>query len=238
MKRPHTRRGFLHCATWTVAATLTRWSARDARAADREGSQKRNQHPSEAQVVEALLTRMTLAEKLGQLSQARGRKGVTDSSLPDGTEEDIRAGRVGSFLGLHGAVETKRLQRIAVEESRLGIPLLFADDIIHGFRTIFPVPLAEAASFDAAAVENAARVAAVEAAAHGLHWTFAPMVDIARDPRWGRIVEGSGEDPLLGSVLAAARVRGFQGSDLTRNDTVLATAKHFVAYGAAEGGRD
>lgn len=181
---------------------------------------------------------MTLAEKLGQLSQARGRKGVTDSSLPDGTEEDIRAGRVGSFLGLHGAVETKRLQRIAVEESRLGIPLLFADDIIHGFRTIFPVPLAEAASFDAAAVENAARVAAVEAAAHGLHWTFAPMVDIARDPRWGRIVEGSGEDPLLGSVLAAARVRGFQGSDLTRNDTVLATAKHFVAYGAAEGGRD
>jgi beta-glucosidase len=126
----------------------------------------------------------------------------------------------------------------ADEESRLGIPLLFAHDVIHGFRTVFPVPLAEAASWNPRAVERAARIAAVEAAAAGLHWTYAPMVDVARDPRWGRVVEGAGEDPFLGSVMAAARVRGFQGEDLARPDTLLATPKHFAAYGAAEGGRD
>ena len=125
-----------------------------------------------------------------------------------------------------------------MEESRLGIPLLFGYDVIHGHRTVFPVPLAESSSFDPDEVQHAARVAAVEAAAHGIHWTYAPMVDIARDPRWGRIVEGAGEDPYLGSVLAAARVRGFQGDDLRKPDAVLATAKHFVAYGAAEAGRD
>jgi beta-glucosidase len=193
---------------------------------------------NEAEVVESFLRRMTLAEKLGQLTQLRGRVSDKDANLPPGSDDRIRAGAVGSFLGLHGAAETARAQRIAIEESRLGIPLLFADDVIHGFRTIFPVPIAEAASFDLKAIEEAARVAAVEASAHGLHWTFAPMVDIARDPRWGRIVEGSGEDPLLGSEIAAARVRGFQGSSLSADDTLLATAKHFIAYGAAEGGRD
>jgi beta-glucosidase len=130
------------------------------------------------------------------------------------------------------------MQRIAIEESRLHIPLLFALDVIHGFRTIFPVPLAEAASVDPATAEQAARAAAVEASAHGLHWTFALMVDIARDPRWGRIVEGAGEAPWLGSQFAAARTRGFQGGDLRRRDALLATAKHFAAYGAPEGGRD
>jgi beta-glucosidase len=145
---------------------------------------------------------------------------------------------VGSFLGVHGAAYTREMQRVAVEESRAGIPLLFAHDVIHGFRTLFPVSLAEAASWDEAAVERAARIGAVEAAAAGLHWTFAPMVDIGRDARWGRVVEGAGEDPYLGSVMAAARVRGFQGGDLSDSLTILATAKHFVAYGAAEAGRD
>lgn len=188
--------------------------------------------------VEALLSKMTLEEKLGQLNQPPGLGNNTGPKAMAGGEEQVRKGQIGSFLGTHGAALTCRLQRIAVEESRLGIPLLFGYDVIHGYRTIFPVPLAEAASFDPAEVENAARVAAVEATAHGINWTYAPMVDVARDPRWGRVVEGAGEDPYLGSVLAAARVRGFQGKDLAADDTLLATAKHFVAYGAAEGGRD
>src|SRR5690606_1940699 len=129
-------------------------------------------------------------------------------------------------------------QRIAVEESRLGIPLIFGHDVIHGYRTIFPVPLAEAASWNPALVQESARIAAREASSAGVHWTFAPMVDLARDARWGRIVEGSGEDPYLGSVMAVARVRGFQGSDLSADSTLVATAKHFAAYGGAEGGRD
>jgi beta-glucosidase len=181
---------------------------------------------------------MTLEEKLGQLTQRPGAWSNTGPTAPEGGEADIAAGRIGSFLGVYGADETRRLQRVAVEESRLGIPLLFAYDVIHGFRTIFPVPLGSASTFDPEAVERAARIAAVEAGAAGLHWTFAPMVDIARDPRWGRIVEGTGEDPYLGSMMAAARVRGFQGDDLAATSTVLATAKHFAAYGGAEGGRD
>lgn len=181
---------------------------------------------------------MTIEEKLGQLTQTDGRPSPDRPGILRVDEEQIRRGKVGSFLGVHGADTTRRLQRIAVDESRLHVPLLFAEDVIHGFRTIFPVPLAEAASFDVEAVERAARIAAVEATAHGIHWTFAPMVDVARDPRWGRIVESSGEDPYLASVMATARVRGFQGRDLAANDTMLATAKHFVAYGAAEGGRD
>jgi beta-glucosidase len=192
----------------------------------------------EAQFVDSILALMTLEEKVGQLTQWRGRWSETGPLVPEGGEAEIRASRVGSFLGVFGADYTREMQRVAVEETRLGIPLLFAHDVIHGFRTIFPVPLGEVASFNPEAVENAARIAAVEAAAHGLHWTYAPMVDIARDPRWGRIVEGAGEDPFLGSVMAAARVRGFQGDDLRANNTVLATAKHFVAYGGAEGGRD
>lgn len=188
--------------------------------------------------VDSLLARMTLEEKLGQLNQPAGPASNTGPAARAGTDTDIRAGRIGSFLGVRGATNTRELQRVAVEESRLGIPLLFADDVIHGFRTIFPVPLAEASSWDPAAVERSARIAAVEATANGLHWTYAPMVDIARDPRWGRVVEGSGEDPYLGSIMAAARVRGFQGTDLSADSTLLATAKHFAAYGAAEGGRD
>ena len=188
--------------------------------------------------IDALIARMTLAEKLGQLVQARGERNDTGPYVPAGSEADVRAGRVGSFLSVYGAETTRRLQRVAVEETRLGIPLLFADDVIHGFRTIFPVPLGEAASFDPAAAEKAARIAAIEATANGLHWTYAPMVDMARDPRWGRVVEGAGEDVELACRFAEARVRGFQGRRLSDPDALLATAKHFVAYGAVEGGRD
>lgn len=191
---------------------------------------------------DSVLMLMTLDEKLGQLAQTPGRGTQTGPRAPEGGEAVIRAGRVGSFLGIFGAEYTRQLQRIATQESRLRIPLLFALDVIHGFRTIYPVPIAEAASFDPERAELSARQAAVEATAHGLHWTFAPMVDIARDARWGRIVEGAGEDPYLGAVMAAARVRGFQGGDGARNlgatDALIATAKHFAAYGGAEGGRD
>lgn len=191
---------------------------------------------------DSVLALMTLDEKLGQLAQSPGRGTQTGPRAPEGGEQAIRAGRVGSFLGIFGAEYIRELQRIATEESRLKIPLLFAHDVIHGFRTIYPVPIAEAASFDPERVELSARQAAVEATAHGLNWTFAPMVDIARDPRWGRIVEGSGEDPYLGSIMAAAKVRGFQGGDgginLGANGALIATVKHFAAYGGAEGGRD
>ena len=192
----------------------------------------------ESVLVQQLLARMTLAEKLGQLAQYSGDWDETGPTASPGTEAQIRDGAIGSFLGVYGADATRRLQRIAVEQSRLGIPLLFAYDVIHGLRTLSPMPLAEAASWDIEQIENSARIAAIEASAHGLHWTFAPMVDIARDPRWGRITEGAGEDPYLGSVIAAARVRGFQGTDLAALDTLLASAKHLAAYGHAEGGRD
>ena len=190
------------------------------------------------QFADSIIRLMTLDEKLGQLNQLPG--GGNQISVND--RQALRAGRVGSFLNVFGADFTRELQRIAVTETRLKIPLLFAHDVIHGFRTIFPVPIAEAASFDSTRAEYSARQAAIEASAHGLMWTFAPMVDIARDPRWGRIVEGAGEDPYLGSVMSAARVRGFQGGDsaagLGAPDAILATVKHFAGYGGAEGGRD
>ena len=174
--------------------------------------------------VDALLAKMTLAEKLGQLNQPPGVNNNTGPSAMAGSEDQLRRGEIGSWLGTQGAELTCRLQQISVEDSRLGIPLLFAYDVIHGMRTVFPVPLGESSSFDPEAAQESARIAAVEATAHGVHWTYAPMVDVARDPRWGRIVEGAGEDPYLGSVLAAARVRGFQGDDLAAADTMLATA--------------
>ena len=189
--------------------------------------------------IETLLAKMTLEEKIGQLTQVAGTTSADGTTTIDEKyREPVRKGAVGSILSAEGAALTRDWQRLAVEESRLGIPLVFAFDVIHGFRTTFPIPLAEVASWDPAAVEQAARVAAVEAAAAGLHWTFAPMVDIARDPRWGRIAEGAGEDPYLGSIMAAARVRGFQGKTLSEPDALLACAKHFVGYGGAEGGRD
>jgi beta-glucosidase len=162
----------------------------------------------------------------------------TGPTLRANYKEDIRAGKVGAIFNAHTAAYTRELQRMSVEETRLGIPLLFGYDVIHGYKTIFPISLGEAASWDLAAIEKAARIAAVEASAAGLHWTFAPMVDIARDPRWGRISEGAGEDVYLGSRIAEARVKGFQGDDLAAVNTVIACVKHYAAYGAAQAGRD
>lgn len=185
--------------------------------------------------ISALLARMTLEEKLGQLQQLDGK---ADGAFRPEHPDLVRKGLVGSFLNVRRAARTNELQRIALEESRLKIPLLFAFGVIHGYRTIFPVPLAEAATWDPEAVERAAAIGAREASAAGVKWTFAPMVDIARDPRWGRIVEGAGEDPCLASLMAAARVRGFQGEDFSAPERLIACVKHWVAYGAAEAGRD
>ena len=182
---------------------------------------------------------MTLDEKLGQLVQrAGGRSKALNSRLDDAELERVRAGAVGSYLHVAGAEPLGRLQKVAVEESRLGIPLLFAMDVVHGYRTIFPVSLGLASTWAPEAQERAARIAAEEATSAGLHWTFAPMIDIARDPRWGRIVEGAGEDPYLGSRMAVAQVAGYQGGNTLRPGALMATAKHFGAYGAAIGGRD
>ena len=183
--------------------------------------------------VDELLQKMTLEEKLGQMSQIPLNQ--TESVSPD---ERILKGQVGSFLFITDAKEINRLQHLAVERGRLHIPLIFGFDVVHGFRTIYPVPLALAASWDPAQAEEAQRMAAREASSVGVNWTFAPMVDIARDPRWGRILEGSGEDPYLGSRMAEAQVRGFQGDRIGSPDHIIACVKHFVGYGAAEGGRD
>jgi beta-glucosidase len=187
------------------------------------------------QRVNALLAQMTLEEKLGQLQQLDGEG--NGNFRPEHLEL-IRKGLLGSTLNVRGAQRTNQVQRVAMNESRLRIPVLFGFDVIHGYRTIFPIPLAEASSWDPTLAERSAAVAAQEANNVGLRWTFAPMVDIARDPRWGRITEGAGEDPFLGAAFARARVRGFQGADYGAPDKILACAKHFVAYGAAEGGRD
>ncbi|HVR43207.1 MAG TPA: glycoside hydrolase family 3 N-terminal domain-containing protein, partial [Thermoanaerobaculia bacterium] len=183
-----------------------------------------------ARQLDALIARMTIEEKLGQLTQFV-------ASHPN-LRELIAEGKVGSVFNFGGSQATNELQRIAVESSRLGIPLLFGHDVIHGYRTIFPNPLAIAATWDPASAESAARIAAREGRAAGVRWTFAPMVDVARDPRWGRIAEGAGEDPFLGSAMARAYVRGFQGDDLSSPDALMACAKHYVGYGAAEAGRD
>ncbi len=187
-----------------------------------------------AERVEALLGRMSLAEKIGQLNQVGG----ADFAPGPRAEDQIRAGGAGSVLWVNDTRRFNELQQIAVEESPSGIPLLFALDVIHGYRTIFPVPLAMASSWDPAVPEQSQAVAARESRAAGLHWTFAPMIDIARDARWGRIVEGAGEDPFLGAAMAAAQVRGFQGDDRADPERVLACAKHFAGYGASDGGRD
>ncbi|HYJ85051.1 MAG TPA: glycoside hydrolase family 3 N-terminal domain-containing protein [Pyrinomonadaceae bacterium] len=191
--------------------------------------------PNTEQRINQLLARMTLAEKLGQLQQLDGH---SDGRFKDEHPDLVRKGLLGSTLNVRGARNTNTLQRMAMNESRLKIPLIFGFDVIHGYRTVFPIPLGETSTWDPAGVERAASIAAAEARAAGVHWTFAPMVDIARDPRWGRIAEGSGEDPHLGSVMARARVRGFQGTDYSANNKVVACAKHWVAYGAAEAGRD
>jgi beta-glucosidase len=187
--------------------------------------------PAGDKFITGLMSKMTLDEKIGQLVQIVG--------MNDVREVLIRESKIGSVLiGIDGPERANRIQKIAVEETRLGIPLMFANDIIHGYFTIFPIPLGEAASWNPGLVKEAAGIAAFESVAEGTHWTYAPMVDIARDPRWGRIMEGSGEDPYLGSVMAAARVQGFQGNNIGDKTKIAACAKHYVAYGGAEGGRD
>ncbi|SAM35942.1 glycoside hydrolase family 3 N-terminal domain-containing protein [Pseudomonas sp. 1 R 17] len=195
-------------------------------------------HAGEQDPVEALLQQMTLEEKVGQLSQLGVQDTPTGPVIDQGELAQLPMNTVGSVLGAYGVEQTRRLQEHVVTRSRLHIPLLFAFDVIHGFRTVFPVPLAQAAAWDPDLAQRTARAAAVEATASGIHWTFAPMVDIARDPRWGRVVEGTGEDPFLGAALASAKVRGFHGAGPADPSFMLATAKHFVTYGAAEGGRD
>jgi len=197
---------------------------------------------STEQKIEELLAKMTLAEKVGQLNQYNGSWDVTGPAPQDDYNkirfERLANGQVGSMLNLISAKSIKEAQKQAVEGSRLGIPLIFGHDVIHGYQTMFPIPLGESASWDMDALEQSARVAATEAAAAGLHWTFAPMVDISRDARWGRVMEGAGEDPYFGAQVAKARVKGFQGDDLSATNTIAACAKHFAAYGFAEGGRD
>ena len=192
--------------------------------------------------VKNLLSQMTLEEKIGQMNQYNGFYDATGPA-PDGGDqkkkyENVKNGLVGSMLNVRGVDEVRAFQKLAVEESRLGIPIIFGFDVIHGYKTIFPIPLAESASWDLNIIEKSARMSAKEASAAGLNWTFAPMVDITRDARWGRVMEGAGEDPYLGSLIAAARVKGFQGTDLSSYETIASTAKHFAAYGFSESGRD
>lgn len=188
--------------------------------------------------VDALLSRMTLDEKIGQLTLYTTDWGSTGPTIREGYKNDIRSGACGNLFNSHTTEFVRELQKVAVEETRLKIPLLFGFDVIHGYKTIFPIPLGEAASWDMEAIEKSARVAATEATAAGLNWTYAPMVDIGRDPRWGRVMEGGGEDTWLGCRIAEARVRGIQGKKLGDSDAMLACVKHFAGYGAPIAGRD
>ena len=191
--------------------------------------------PSDAdQRIEKLLARMTIEEKLGQMSQSTAMR----SPISEEIKQQIREGRWGSFLNARSPAVRAEAQRIAVKESRLGIPLVFGRDVIHGYRTVFPIPLGQAATWNPDIVQRSAAVAAREAATEGIHWTFAPMLDITRDPRWGRVAETLGEDPYLSAVLGAAMIRGFQGAALGADGSLAACAKHYIGYGAAEAGRD
>jgi beta-glucosidase len=194
--------------------------------------------PQASPRVEALLAKMTVEEKVGQLNLLSGHHAVTGPYATPDVESAIVKGEVGGLFNVYGAEYTRGLQRLSLSKSRLGIPLLLGFDVLHGYRTVFPIPLGQAASFDLDAIEQAERVSATEAAAAGVNWIYAPMLDLSRDPRWGRTVEGSGESSWLGARIAAARVRGLQGPNLTARDSVAACAKHFAGNGATEGGRD
>ncbi len=201
-----------------------------------------NSNSSIEQKVETLLSKMTIEEKVGQMNQYNGFWDVTGPVPKEGNSQEkyehLKKGWVGSMLNVRGVKNVKTVQKIVVEESRLGIPLIIGFDVIHGYKTLSPIPLAEAASWDLKAIEESSRAAAIESSAAGINWTFAPMVDISRDARWGRVMEGAGEDPYLGSLIAKARVKGFQGNDLSKNNTIIACAKHFAAYGFSESGKE
>ena len=189
--------------------------------------------------VNELMAKMTVQEKIGQLNLLPSGDIQTGVSENSSVSEAIRQGRLGAILNLKGVDNIRKVQQMAVEESRLGIPLIFGMDVIHGYETIFPIPLALACSWDIPAIEQSARIAAKEATADGLFWTYSPMVDISIDPRWGRVAEGAGEDPFLGSRIAEAMVRGYQGDGSAYNtDNMLACLKHYALYGGSEAGRD
>ena len=194
-------------------------------------SQPKNGNSDIESKVDSLLSQMTIEEKLGQMNQ------LSPWDFED-LAKRVRKGEVGSILNVVNPEEVNKIQKIAVEESRLGIPLIVSRDVIHGYKTIFPIPLGQAATFNPEIVKEGARVAAIEASADGIRWTFAPMIDVARDPRWGRIAESCGEDPYLNAVMGTAMIKGYQGDSLNGPTAIAACAKHFVAYGAAEGGRD
>ncbi len=188
--------------------------------------------------IDQLMKKMTLEEKIGQLNLPVTGEITTGQAKSSDVAKRIRNGEVGGLFNLKGVERIREVQRQAVEESRLGIPLLFGMDVIHGYKTIFPIPLGLSCTWDMKAIEESARIAAVEASADGISWTFSPMVDVSRDPRWGRVSEGNGEDPFLGAAIARAMIRGYQGKDMSRNDEIMACVKHFALYGASEAGRD
>ncbi|MCE9438530.1 beta-glucosidase BglX [Bacteroides fragilis] len=188
--------------------------------------------------IDQLMKKMTLEEKIGQLNLPVTGEITTGQAKSSDVAKRIRNGEVGGLFNLKGVKRIREVQRQAVEESRLGIPLLFGMDVIHGYETIFPIPLGLSCTWDMKAIEESARIAAVEASADGISWTFSPMVDVSRDPRWGRVSEGNGEDPFLGAAIARAMIRGYQGKDMSRNDEIMACVKHFALYGASEAGRD
>ncbi len=204
----------------------------------RSGNPVNSEKDEMALFIDSLINEMTIEEKAGQLTLYTSGWTVTGPQLRDDYVEELKAGRAGNLFNAHTVDYAIKLQKTAVEETRLGIPLLFGLDVIHGYKTTFPIPLAEAASWDLELIEKTARLSAKEASAAGINWTYNPMVDIARDPRWGRVAEGAGEDVYLGSLIGAAKVRGYQGSDLSDPNTILACVKHFAAYGAAQAGRD
>ena len=188
--------------------------------------------------IDVLMNKMTLEEKIGQLNLPVTGEITTGQAKSSDIAAKIKKGEVGGLFNLKGVEKIREVQKQAVEDSRLGIPLLFGMDVIHGYETMFPIPLGLSCTWDMTAIEESARIAAVEASADGISWTFSPMVDISRDPRWGRVSEGSGEDPFLGAMIAEAMVRGYQGKNMERNDEIMACVKHFALYGAGEAGRD
>src|SRR5687768_12712074 len=197
-----------------------------------------SQQPKMKTFIDGLMKKMTLEEKLGQLNLPGAGDITTGQASSSGIAQKIAEGKVGGLFNIKSVAKIKEVQKLAVEKSRLKIPLIFGMDVIHGYETVFPIPLGLSCSWDMTLVERSARIAAQEASADGICWTFSPMVDIARDPRWGRIAEGSGEDAYLGSQIAKAMVKGYQGNDLTKNNTIMSCVKHYALYGAAEAGRD
>ena len=202
-----------------------------------QGNATKQLDSNEEQQIEAILSKMTLEEKIGQTA-LRGSSSSSKGGLSEELINDLKAGRIGAFLNVMDPAEMKEIQRLAVEESPNGIPVVFARDVIHGFKTIFPIPLGLAASWEAEQAEICGRISSIEATQAGIRWTFAPMVDICRDSRWGRISESPGEDPYLAELISAAYVNGFQGDSLNAPDAMAACVKHYAAYGMAIGGRD